>query len=146
MPCITHIYETIFTTFMFLKSWKVSKDIPIVKIKKPSTQEDYRPISIHSFRNVTDDFHKDCSFGLWQCYPWSSLINCILATDPSVFLSEMNSWGWRRFSKESFKAPYWAPVASHSSSTISLIFIIFSQYHNYVCGRRPNFRNSDYFS
>jgi Reverse transcriptase (RNA-dependent DNA polymerase) len=46
LPCITHIYNTILTTSMFPKSWKISKVIPIAKLKNPSSPGDYRPISI----------------------------------------------------------------------------------------------------
>jgi hypothetical protein len=46
LRCITHIYNTILTTYMCPKSWKISKVIPIVKLQSPSSPGDYRPISI----------------------------------------------------------------------------------------------------
>jgi hypothetical protein len=45
-PCITHIFNTIFTTSIFPKVWKISKILPIPKNKNPSELSDYRPISI----------------------------------------------------------------------------------------------------
>jgi hypothetical protein len=40
------IYNTILTTSMFSKSWKISKVIPIAKIKNPFSSGNYGPISI----------------------------------------------------------------------------------------------------
>jgi Reverse transcriptase (RNA-dependent DNA polymerase) len=46
LPCITHIFNTVLTTSTFPNTWKISKIIPIAKIKNPSVPGDYRPISI----------------------------------------------------------------------------------------------------
>jgi hypothetical protein len=46
LPCITHIFNTILTKSLFPKTWKISKDLPISKVKNPCSLSDYRPISI----------------------------------------------------------------------------------------------------
>jgi hypothetical protein len=46
VPWITHISNTILTTSMFPKSWKIWTVIPIAKLKNPSSPGDYRPINI----------------------------------------------------------------------------------------------------
>jgi hypothetical protein len=46
LPCITHIFNTILTKSLFPKTWKISKVLPISKVKNPCSLSDYRPISI----------------------------------------------------------------------------------------------------
>jgi Reverse transcriptase (RNA-dependent DNA polymerase) len=46
LPILTHVFNSILTKSAFPKSWKVSKVIPIAKIKNPVEMGDYRPISI----------------------------------------------------------------------------------------------------
>jgi len=46
LPVLTYIFNTILTKSYFPKDWKVSKVVPIAKIKDPAELGDYRPISI----------------------------------------------------------------------------------------------------
>jgi Reverse transcriptase (RNA-dependent DNA polymerase) len=48
LPYITFIFNTILTKSLFPKTWKISKVIPIAKVKDPRTPTDYRPICILS--------------------------------------------------------------------------------------------------
>jgi hypothetical protein len=43
---ITHIFNTAISTKKFPDAWKISKIVPVPKIKDPSWLKDYRPISI----------------------------------------------------------------------------------------------------
>jgi hypothetical protein len=46
LPCITHIFNTILTKSLFPKTRKISKLLPISKLKNSCSLSDYRPISI----------------------------------------------------------------------------------------------------
>lgn len=46
LPCITDIFNSCITTSEFPIDWKTAKVIPIGKTDNPSTEKDYRPISI----------------------------------------------------------------------------------------------------
>ncbi len=46
LPVLTFIFNSILTKSFFPKHWKISKVVPIAKVKDPAHLADYRPISI----------------------------------------------------------------------------------------------------
>jgi hypothetical protein len=46
LPCVTHIFNTVLTTFTLLSTWKISKITPLAKSNDLVELSDYRPISI----------------------------------------------------------------------------------------------------
>jgi Reverse transcriptase (RNA-dependent DNA polymerase) len=67
--CITQTYNTILTTSMFPKSWKISKIIPIAKVKNPSSPGDYPSISIlPSLSKASEIMMKDQILSFVICF------------------------------------------------------------------------------
>lgn len=49
LPCISHVFNSIFTKCYFPLKWKEAKVIPVAKKSRPNAVSDFRPISILPF-------------------------------------------------------------------------------------------------
>jgi hypothetical protein len=81
--CITHNFNSTFTKPLFSKSWKISKAMPISKLKNPCSLSEYRPINI--FPSISKALHR------------KKYISCAGKMEDSLYLAMLAQWLFARW-------------------------------------------------